>query len=156
MFLNTREAVRRPQQWVVGLGLMLLLLAVPGAGWLALAAPKVTLQKAWGPPLPPVASINALYMIIRNAGDSGDTLRGAHAPACTSIELHESYQRPGGTMGMAMMGMRPVPGGVIDLPAQGQVELKASDFHLRCIGKRKPCEKMFSFLCRCTLRRLER
>jgi copper(I)-binding protein len=34
------------------------------------------------------------------------------------------------------MGMRPVPGGVIDIPAQSQVELKASGFHLMCLGKR--------------------
>jgi len=39
------------------------------------------------------------------------------------------------------MGMRPVPGGVIDIPAQSQVELKASGFHLMCLGKRIEFER---------------
>ena len=131
--------------WFVSLGFMLLLLAVPGDGWLALAEPRVTVQKAWGPSMPPVASMGAFYMIIRNTGNTGDTLRGAHSPACSSIELHESYQKPGGAMGMDTMGMRPVPGGVIDIPAQSKVELKASGFHLMCIDKRRAFEKNVQF-----------
>lgn len=133
------------QRWFVGLGWTLLVLATSSAGWLAWAQPHVTVQKAWGPALPPVASIGAFYMRIHNAGSAADTLRGAHSPACSSIELHESYQRPGG-MGMEMTGMRPVPGGVIDIPARGQVELKVNGFHLMCIGTRQAFEKNVQFL----------
>jgi copper(I)-binding protein len=85
--------------------------------------------------------MGAFYMIIRNTGNAGERLRGAYSPSCNIIELHESYQKPGGAMGMDVMGMRPVPGGVIDIPAQSQVELKASGFHLMCLGKRLAFEK---------------
>jgi periplasmic copper chaperone A len=131
--------------WFVDLGLVLLLVAVLCDGGLASAEPKVTVHEAWGPSMPPVAPMGAFYMIIRNAGNAGERLRGAHAPACNIIELHESYQKPGGAMGMDAMGMRPVPGGVIDIPAQSQVELKASGFHLMCFGKRLAFEKGAQF-----------
>ena len=42
---------------------------------------------------------------------------------------------------MGAMGMRPVPGGVIDIPAQSQVELKASGLHIMCLGKRLVFDK---------------
>lgn len=74
-------------------------------------------------------------MIIRNTGNAGDRLRGAHSPACTSIELHESYEKPGGAMGMGAMDMRPVPSGVVDIPAQRQVELNVGGLHLMCLGQ---------------------
>ena len=129
------------RRWFVGLGLVLLLMTISFDGWLASAEPRVTVHEAWAQPMPPVAPAGAFYMVIRNTDNDGDRLRGAHSPACTSIELHESYQKPGGAMGMGAMSMRPVPGGVIDIPAQSQVELKASGFHLMCLGKRLAFDK---------------
>ena len=129
------------RRWFVSLMLVFLLMAVSCNGGSASAEPKVTVHEAWGLPMPPVASAGAFYMIIRNTGNEGERLRSAHSPACTSIELHESYQKAEGAMGMGAMGMRPVPGGVIDMPAQSQVELKASGFHLMCLGKRLAFEK---------------
>jgi len=120
--------------WFLGLGWGLLLLAVPYDGGLALAEPRVTVHTAWSPSMPPVASTGAFYMIIRNNGNEGERLRGAHSPACTRTEVHESYEKAGG--GMGAMGMRPVPGGAVDIPAQSQVELKVNGLHLMCLGKR--------------------
>ena len=129
--------------WFVDLGLVLLLVAVLCDGGLALAEPRVTVYEAWGPSMPQVAPMGAFYMIIRNTGNEGERLRGAHSPACNIIELHESYEKPGSAMGA--MGMRPVPGGVIDIPAQSQVELKASGLHIMCLGKRLAFEKGAQF-----------
>ena len=131
---ENKEGVRVHQSWFVSLGLVLLWMVVPYDGRLALAEPKVIVYEAWGPSLPPVAPLGAFYMIIRNTGNEGEKLHSASSPACTTIELHESYAKPGGAMGA--MGMRPVPGGVIDIPAQSQVELKASGLHIMCLGKR--------------------
>jgi periplasmic copper chaperone A len=121
---------------LVGLGSELLLLAILCHAWWASAEPRITVYEAWGLPMPPVASMGAFYMVIRNTGNAGERLRSAHSPACSSIALHESYEKPGGPIGVGAMGMRPVPGSVIDIPAQSQVELKASGFHLMCLGKR--------------------
>jgi len=117
--------------------LVFLWMAVPYDGGSASAEPLVAIHEAWGPSMPAVAPAGVFYMIIRNTGNEGEKLRGAHSPACTSIEVHA----PGGAVGMGAMGMRPVPGGVIDIPAQGQVELKASGFHLMCLSKRSAFEK---------------
>jgi hypothetical protein len=118
-------------------------MVVPYGGGLVLAEPQVTIYEAWGPSLPPVAPLGAFYMIIRNTGNEGEKLSSAYSPACTAIELHESYEKPGGAMGA--MGMRPVPGGVIDIPAHSQVELKASGLHIMCLGKRLVFEKGTQF-----------
>ena len=135
------------RRWFTDMGLILLFMAVLLVAWVALAEPRITIYEAWAPPMPPVALTAAFYMHIRNAGNTGDTLRGAHSPACTSIELHESFQKPGGaTLGMSgvamgAMGMRPVPDGVIAIPAQSQVELRVDGFHLMCLGKRQAFDK---------------
>jgi copper(I)-binding protein len=136
MFSGKKEEMLMHRPWFVGIGLRLLLIAVPCDAWLASAEPRMTVYEAWGPPMPPVASTGAFYMVIHNAGNETERLRGAYSPACTSIEFHETYQKLGGTMGMGAMSMRPVPGGVIDIPAQSQVELKASGLHFMCLGKR--------------------
>ena len=44
------------------------------------------------------------------------------------LELHESYMLQDGAM-----GMRPVDGGRIEIPAGGQVELKVGGLHLMCM-----------------------
>jgi copper(I)-binding protein len=118
---------------------MLLFMAAPYNGGLALAEPRVTVHAVWGLSMPSIAPMGAFYMSIRNTGDEGERLRGASSPACTRMELHESYEKKGGAMGA--MGMRPVPGGVIDIPAQSQVELKANGLHIMCLGKRLAFEK---------------
>jgi copper(I)-binding protein len=46
------------------------------------------------------------------------------------VELHESYD-----MGDGVMGMRPVEGGFIEIPAGGQAELKMGGLHIMCIDK---------------------
>jgi periplasmic copper chaperone A len=134
-----------PRPWFVDLGLVVLVAAVLCHGRLASTEDGVTVSEAWGPSMPPVAPMGAFYMRIHNTGHAGERLRGARSPACSMLELHESYQKPGSVRGMNAMGMRPVPGGVLDIPAQSQVELKASGFHLMCLGKRLALAKGAQF-----------
>lgn len=95
------------------------------------AAPKITVESAWGRPSPKIAQAGAFYMLIRNSGGVADKLTTAKSGSCGTVELHESYHMADGTMGMRM-----VTGGVIDIPANGQVELKVGGLHIMCIEKK--------------------
>lgn len=92
--------------------------------------PQITVEGVWGRPSPKVATAGAFYMIIKNAGDEADKLINGSSDACGTVELHESYMMDNGAM-----GMRPVTGGFIEIPAGGQVELKVGGLHVMCIDK---------------------
>lgn len=70
---------------------------------------------------------SAAYMIIRNTGSEPDKLIAASSDVAKTIELHTVIEEGG------VMRMRPVEGG-IDIPANGQVELKPGGFHVMLIG----------------------
>ena len=74
-------------------------------------------------------------MLIKNNGNQSDKLMSGESPACSVIELHESYETDEGAM-----GMRPVEGGFIEVPAGGQAELKIGSLHIMCIDKLKEFE----------------
>ncbi|GAB4543969.1 MAG: copper chaperone PCu(A)C [Anaerolineales bacterium] len=90
----------------------------------------ITVSEAWGRPSPKEAMAGAFYMKIKNSGGEADKLLGAKTDACGMVELHESYMTQEGAM-----GMRPVEGGVIEIPAGGEVELKVGGLHVMCMQK---------------------
>ncbi len=92
--------------------------------------PGVNIEGAWGRPSPKVAAAGAFYMLIENKGNEADKLLSATSSACGVVELHESYQTEEGAM-----GMRPVEGGYIEIPAGGEAELKMGGLHIMCIDK---------------------
>jgi copper(I)-binding protein len=92
--------------------------------------PEISIENAWGRPSPKVATAGAFYMLIKNSGGEADKLVGGESPACRIVELHESYMTEEGAM-----GMRPVEGGAIEIPASGEVELKIGGMHMMCIEK---------------------
>ncbi|NPA06567.1 MAG: copper chaperone PCu(A)C [Chloroflexi bacterium] len=106
------------------------LLALAACSGSKAEGPKIVIENAWGRPSPKVATAGAFYMTIRNEGSEDDALIGADSDACGTIELHESYMKEGGAM-----GMRPVPGGKIVIPAGETVELKMGGLHIMCIDK---------------------
>jgi copper(I)-binding protein len=93
-------------------------------------APKIAIDSPWGRPSPKVATAGAFYMVIKNTGSQADTLLSAKSTSCGTVELHESYDKGGG-----VMGMREVEGGVIEIPANSEVELKMGGLHIMCIDK---------------------
>lgn len=107
-----------------------LLVVVAGCFPPAASGPQIKIEEAWGRPSPMMATAGAFYMMIRNTGAEADKLIGGKSPACGTVELHESYQMDNG-----MMGMRPVQGGYIEIPAGGQAELKVGGLHVMCIDK---------------------
>lgn len=115
-------------KWLVFLVLMIAL--VLSACQPAPSGPQITVDGAWGRSSPKVATAGAFYMVIKNSGNESDKLISAASPACGMVELHESYMMDDG-----MMGMRPVEGGSIEIPAGGSVELKVGGLHVMCIEK---------------------
>ncbi|MCO5245407.1 MAG: copper chaperone PCu(A)C [Anaerolineae bacterium] len=69
---------------------------------------------------------SAVYMLLTNSGDSPDRLISAAADVAGAVEIHESI------MDGDMMRMQQVPGG-IEIPANGQVELKPGGLHVMLI-----------------------
>ena len=94
--------------------------------------PQIQVENVWGRPLPPVVTSGEFYMVIRNRGSQPDKLVGGRSPACGMIDLYEGYHTPQGAM-----GMRPVPGGFIEIPPTGLVELKAGGLHIMCMDKKQ-------------------
>ncbi len=97
----------------------------------ASGAAKPTVENVWGHASPDMADTGAFFMVIRNPGSQADKLTSARSEACGVIELHEMYMNADGTM-----GMRPVSGGTIEIPANGSVELKPGGLHVMCLQKK--------------------
>jgi len=91
--------------------------------------PAISIEGAWGRSSPKVATAGAFYMMIENDGRETDYLVAVESSSCGVVELHESYMTDEGAM-----GMRPVDGG-IEVPADGQAELKMGGLHIMCIDK---------------------
>lgn len=70
---------------------------------------------------------SAAYMVIRNTGSAADKLVKAASNVAQTVELHTVEMKDG------VMQMRPVEGG-IDIPANGEVQLKPGGFHVMLIG----------------------
>ena len=94
------------------------------------SGPDISIENAWGRPSPKVATAGAFYMLIKNSGNEKDMLIAGQSPACKVVELHESYMTEDGAM-----GMRPVEGGFIEVPADGEAELKMGGLHIMCVEK---------------------
>jgi copper(I)-binding protein len=125
-----RREMRKRSKTLSILGLVVILVLLLTACRAGSAGPQISIKNAWGRPSPKVATAGAFYMVIKNTGGQVDRLIAGSSPACQSVELHESYD-----LGEGVMGMRPVEGGVIEVPAGGQAELKMGGFHIMCIGK---------------------
>jgi len=94
------------------------------------SSPEISIEGIWGRPSPKVAAAGAFYMAIKDTGGESDRLLSGSSESCGVVELHESYDK-----GDGVMGMRPVEGSYIEIPAGGQAELKMGGLHIMCIDK---------------------
>lgn len=108
--------------WII-LAMLIGLSACSGGG-------SLTVAEVWGRSSPTAAENGAFYMVITNNTNEDEQLLAVASAACGATELHEMYLREND-----VMGMRPVPGGAIDIPAGETVELKAGGLHVMCLGK---------------------
>lgn len=70
---------------------------------------------------------SAAYMLLHNHGTEADALISASSDAADAVELHLSQMNADGTMAMIQQEK-------IDLPADGEVELKPGSYHIMLIG----------------------
>ena len=101
-------------------------LILSAAGFAALAAmpgtPAIARQDAMTD-----GGMGAAFMHIANAAKEADTLVSVTGPAAKAIEVHEMREDGG------MMKMQPLKDG-LEIPAEGEVELKPGGYHIMMIG----------------------
>lgn len=90
-------------------------------------APALSVESAWGKPSPSMAGAGAFFMVIKNSSGVADKLVSAQSAACGMTELHTTVKKADGTMMMQL-----VTDGV-EVPANGQLELKSGSFHIMCM-----------------------
>ncbi|MFN3374522.1 MAG: copper chaperone PCu(A)C [Chloroflexus sp.] len=71
-------------------------------------------------------AVSAAYMVLENKGSTADAIVKAESDVAKTVELHNVI------MENNVMQMRPVE--AIEVPANGQVELKPGGFHVMLIG----------------------
>jgi len=91
---------------------------------------QIQIEKPWARATAPGAKVAGGYMVIRNAGASGDRLMGASSPASARVEMHVHLNDNG------VMKMREVKG--YDVPAKGGFELKPGGAHLMFMDIKRP------------------
>ena len=90
-------------------------------------APTLAIENTWGKPSPKTPGAGAFFMVIKNSSGVADKLISAQSSACGMTELHTMVKQADGTMMMTL-----VTDG-IEVPANGQVELKSGSFHIMCM-----------------------
>ncbi len=115
--------------WLVLATLLLMALALAGCQS-GPSGPRITVEQAWARSSPRVAPMGAFYLVIKNEGRGADRLVALQSPACGALEVHETYQTAEGAM-----GMRPVEGGALEIPAKGEVAFESGGLHIMCIEK---------------------
>lgn len=83
-----------------------------------------------GAAMEPMGGTSAAYMTLVNRGGTADRLLAASSDIAAAVELHESKLVDG------VMQMAPVAGG-IEVPANGQAELKPGGLHVMFIGLKR-------------------
>jgi copper(I)-binding protein len=75
------------------------------------------------------SAVSGAYLTIKNTGSTPDKLLKAQGDVAASVELHTMTETNG------VMEMRPVDS--IEIPANGEVQLKPGGFHVMLIGLKK-------------------
>jgi hypothetical protein len=96
-------------------------------------AGDLTIERPWARATPKGADVGAAYLEIRNAGATPDTLTGGSSDFAT-VEIHEMSMQGG------VMTMREVTDGLA-IPANGDVKLAPSGYHIMLAGLKHPLVK---------------
>lgn len=85
----------------------------------------IEIQGAWARPASE-GRMSAAYFLISNFNEDDDQLIGVESDVAQLVEIHESYEREEG-----MMGMREVP--EVELPSQATVRFEQGGLHIMLI-----------------------
>lgn len=116
---------------LVRIAAALMLFYLPAAGAHEYQAGKLRIEHPWARATPPVATVGAAYLTIKNNGDEADALIGASSPEIAEhIEFHRHTQENG------MMRMRPVA--KVEIPPGGVAMLRPHGYHMMLFDLRRP------------------
>ncbi len=96
----------------------------------AIAGPNIIVENPWVREVPPVSTMSAAFMKIRNAGNEDDFLVGVESSVSQSAEIHTTIMEDG-VMKMRMLRE-------VKIPAGGVVEFKPMGKHIMLINLKKP------------------
>lgn len=108
------------------LGLCLLLAL--HSGWAGSPSRMVMISDAWVQEAPPMAGVNAAYMVIENAAGQPKRLTGASSPVFERVEMHNTEIHDG----MADM----VRQASVEIPAHGRFEFRPGGYHFMLMKAR--------------------
>ena len=103
---------------------MKLILSVLLSATLSPAAPGMRIENGWIRAMPDALPSGG-YFVLRNVGQTSETLIGARSPACGMLMLHVSENKGG------MSTMRHVES--LDIAAGRTLEFKPGGYHLMCM-----------------------
>ncbi len=106
---------------------LLLLLLIAG---IVLSKPRIVVEDPWVREVPPVSTMSAAFMKIKNIGDEKDYLIGVKTDASQIAEIHTTVMEEG------MMKMRRLDR--VEIPAGGTVEFKPMGKHIMLINLKRP------------------
>jgi copper(I)-binding protein len=112
------------------------MIAACGASSATTSGPDIAVEGPWARSSPKMAEAGAAYMILTNNGSESDRLLSASTEAAEVVEFHESFMDEN-----QVMKMRPIEGGVIEVPAGSSIELKPGGMHLMLIKLVNPLEE---------------
>lgn len=87
---------------------------------------EITIDRPWARATAKMAKAGAVYMTLRNQGQTADRLIAISTDISKKASLHRSIVEDG------IMKMRPMS--AIDLPPGGQLELKPGGYHIMLMG----------------------
>jgi periplasmic copper chaperone A len=90
---------------------------------------KITINDPWIRPAVSGTNTGLFFEVINNTGKA-DTLIGAKSNLSTMIELHETYQKSEGVMGMRAVH-------AVAIPANSSVRFRPRDLHIMLIELKK-------------------
>lgn len=97
---------------------------------LSLSKPKIVVEDPWVREVPPVSTMSAAFMKVRNMGDEDDFLVGARSDVSRVTEIHTTVMEEG------MMKMRRMR--EVRVPAGGSVEFEPMGKHIMLIDLKRP------------------
>lgn len=100
-------------------------------------ADGIEIENPWSRASAGRAGTGAVFMEIRNSGDTRDRLVAASTPVAANVELH-NHIREGD-----VMKMRPVE--AVEIPAHGSATLKPGSYHVMLFGLHAPLKRGESF-----------
>lgn len=100
---------------------------------LALAKPKIVVEKAWVRLVPKVSKVSAMFFTLKNLGDEDDYLLGGSSDICERVEIHKTVM-VGDRVKMVKIDR-------LKVSKHSEVVFKRGSFHIMLINLKRPLKE---------------